>query len=96
MAEKILVTVEHLKGKCRFWKEGDKIVLWRNTKTRMLGIDYKLSEGRGACLAGLMSLYPYLLAPLKPGTERLPVNVFGARMLRTNSTEEAASFLESI
>ena len=64
MAEKVIVTVENLKGKCRFWKQGDKIVLWRNRNTRMLGIDYKLSDGRAACLAGLMSIYPYLLGSM--------------------------------
>ena len=64
MAEKIVVTVENLTGKCRFWKQGDQFVLWRNSKTRMLGIDHKLSDSRGACLAGLMSLYPFLLGTL--------------------------------
>jgi len=76
MAEKIVVTVEHLKGKCRFWKQGDKIILWRNTKTRMLGIDHKLSDGRAACIAGLMSLYPYLLGPIETWDGKTPCNRF--------------------
>jgi len=64
MAEKVVVTVENLKGKCRFWKQGDKFVLWRSRKTRMLGIDHKSSDARAACLAGLMSIYPYVLGTL--------------------------------
>jgi len=76
MAEKIVVTVENLKGRCRFWKQGDKIVLWRNTKTRMLGVDHKLSDGRASCLAGLMCLYPYLLGPIETWDGKKPCNRF--------------------
>ena len=64
MAEKIIVTVENLEGTCRFWKHGDKFVLLRSRKTRMLGIDHQSSDSRGACLAGLMSIYPFVLGAL--------------------------------
>jgi uncharacterized repeat protein (TIGR04076 family) len=76
MAQKIVVTVEHLRGKCRYWKVGDKIVLWRGKTTRLLGLDYKLSDGRGACLAGLMSLYPFLLGPIETWDGKTPCNRF--------------------
>ena len=76
MLKKIVVTVEDLKGKCRFWKVGDKIVLWRGEGSRLLGIDYKLSDGKGACLAGLMSLYPFLLGPIETWDGKTACNRF--------------------
>ena len=76
MAKKIVVTVERLEGKCRFWKVGDKIVLWKREGSRLLGIDYKLSDGRGACLGGLMSLYPFLLGPIETWDGKTACNRF--------------------
>ena len=88
MLKKIVVTVEDLKGKCRFWKVGDKIVLWRGEGSRLLGIDYKLSDGRGACLAGLMSLYPFLLGPIETWDGKTACNRFRESQMRLSSEHD--------
>ena len=61
MAEKIVAVVDKLYGKCKFWKQGDKLVFRVDTKSRMIGLDMEETDGRAVCVAALATIYPYIL-----------------------------------
>jgi len=61
MAGKIVAVVHKVYGKCKFWKEGDRLVFRVDTNSRMIGLDMKETKGTAACVAALATLYPYIL-----------------------------------
>jgi len=61
MAQKIVAIVDKVYGKCKFWKEGDQLVFIVDTKSRMIGLDKKETDGNAVCVAALATIYPYVL-----------------------------------